>query len=458
VTSGDSELLGKQIAMHTNGKIFPLDASRGIYRVLWNQVGDDIAQIDITTLGHTIENDLSKRDLTIDSLAISLEHVNRKNPPEKWPILDLFGGKKDLLSKTIRAIRPEIYSDDPVRLLRTVRIASETNFSIEPATINYMRWNYNKIQNTSGERIRDEFLKILSGDNLERHLSILSSTGVLESIFPELTEGRDIDQPNEHYWDVYNHNLQCAVMAEYLLDDSRNFSIHPELAYVPYNDVIKDYFQLPSSDKHNRTTILRLAALLHDIGKPKTKQIDSNGKMRFLGHAEVGMELARNALERLRISNRGIETVCHMIKEHLRPSQLAPNGEMPSKKALYRYFRDLEDVAIDTLFLNMADYLAAKGPKINIYDWRVHCNQIRYILDKGSETNVTILNNNLISGHDLISTLGFKPGPHFKKILEYISEAQVEGIVITKNDALNLAKKKYIEYTTLGDIDVETKP
>ena len=457
--SGDAELLSQKLASQTQGQAFPLDASRGIYRVLAHQTDNNTSQIDITTFESNIEVDLSYRDLTIDSLAIPLNEINHEKHPSEWSIIDPFNGKNDLLNKIIRAIKPEIYSDDPVRLLRTIRIASELNFSIEPDTIKFMEWHYNKLQNSPGERIRDEFLKILSGNFLEESIYRLSDIGILGIIFPELQEGRDVVQPKEHYWNVYDHNLQCAFKVDLLLDDSRNIDInkHPELKYVPSNDITKKYFQSECSDSHTRTTILKLAALLHDVGKPKTKQIDSNGKMRFLGHSEIGMELARNALERLRISNRGIETVCTMIKEHLRPSQIAPTGEMPSKRALYRYFRDLEDVAIDTLFLNLADYLAARGPLIDIYDWSVHCDRIRYILEEGSETNNTITNSNLISGHDLINTLGLKPGPYFKKILENISEAQAEGFVKTKEDALSLAKKKYIEYSSVGDTDAETK-
>ena len=142
---------------------------------------------------------------------------------------------------------------------------------------------------------------------------------------------------------------------------------------VPRHEQIGDQFGEEVTDGHTRLTMLKLAGLLHDIAKPATRTVESSGRIRFLGHHSEGAEVAQRILKRLRISGRGVELARLLVQNHLRPGQMAQQGELPTGKAVFRYFRDLGDAAIDTLYLNMADYLAARGPKLSRREWSKYC-------------------------------------------------------------------------------------
>ena len=133
----------------------------------------------------------------------------------------------------------------------------------------------------------------------------------------------------------------------------------------------REYFDRPVSSGSTRRSLLKLAALLHDIAKPQTKAFDENGRMRFLGHPETGAEVVESILERLRFSAKEIKLVTLMVKHHMRPTQLSQDA-MPTSRAIYRYFRDTGDAGIDTLYLSLADHLATRGPGLLPDQWEYH--------------------------------------------------------------------------------------
>ena len=240
-----------------------------------------------------------------------------------------------------------------------------------------------------------------------------------------------------HYWDVWGHSIHAVETAEMVTSGHHNSAIY---SLVPWTQEIESHFNEIITDGHSRSTILKLTALLHDIAKPQTKTTDSTGRTRFLRHSEEGSEIANERLSALRLSRTGIKSVCKMIEEHLRPTNMSYNLDLPTPRAIYRYYRDLEDVAIDTLYLAMADYLAAKGPEIAPDNWAKHAQMIAHILQTGSirpqsDTEPT----RLLTGTDIINELGIQPGPQIGAILEHINESQAAGIIQTKEDALTLA-------------------
>ena len=191
--------------------------------------------------------------------------------------------------------------------------------------------------------------------------------------------------------------------------------------------------------------ILKLTALLHDIAKPATKTLDHTGRARFLGHTNLGASMCEDILKRLRLSGKGIYMVTTMVEQHLRPGQLAQRGQRPTSKAIYRYFRDLGDVAVDTLYLNLADYLAAKGPNLNLKDWYAYCGLISFTLDARYNYSQVKESPKFVNGHDLITLFKQEPGPQFGTILEKIQEAQSTGKINSREEALNYLEKTLSE-------------
>jgi poly(A) polymerase len=188
--------------------------------------------------------------------------------------------------------------------------------------------------------------------------------------------------------------------------------------------------------------LLRFAALLHDVAKPETRTQEPSGRVRFLGHPERGAETAARICRRLRFGNRETQFVSLLVEEHLRPTQLS-QGDLPSKRALYRYFRDLGEAAPACLFLSLADAAAARGPRLEPDRWAGHVAYVAWVLEQGSEPAVgTPKVQRLVDGSTLIAALDIEPGPQVGRLLDAIDEARAAGEVSTPEGAIDLARRR----------------
>jgi poly(A) polymerase len=392
--------------------------------------------IDLAGFYGDIEEDLARRDFTVDALALPLEHW----PDDDWrtQVIDPCHGLQDLSKQCIRAVTSHVFQDDPGRLVRAVRLSSRLRFRLEPDTARLVRESAPQIQRVSPERVRDEFLAILAADGARSQLEVLDRLDLLCRIIPELAATRGVEQPRVHYWDVWGHLMHSVETAELVTKGHQHSAIY---SYVPWTPEMKEHFHQEASDNHTRRTMLKLTALLHDIAKPQTRSQDETGRTRFFGHSELGAEMAADRLAHLRISSRGIAMVAKMVEQHLRPSNMSQDGELPTLRAIYRYFRDLGDVAVDTLYLAMADYLAAKGPEVVPENWANHARMMTYILQVGTQQTRPERPERLVTGHDLMQEFGLEPGPQLGVLLEKINEAQAAGEISNREEALALAKQ-----------------
>ncbi|MDA1189440.1 MAG: HD domain-containing protein, partial [Chloroflexi bacterium] len=438
-TSGRVEESGSALARLFAGTFVVMDAERGIGRVIVSgQAG--IQHIDIVSLGESIESNLARRDFTIDAMAVPLR-IDGEHTAE---IVDLFEGQIDLDAGRIRALNDAVFTEDPVRLLRAVRLAAQLDMQIESGTTGAIKRDVALVVGIAGERVRDELLKLLATARPSSALKLLDELGLLCEIMPELLESKGVDQPAEHHWDVFNHLVESPGQVERVLSVADEPQDEAAVS-VPTFDGIREYFAAPASDGFSRRTMLKFAALLHDVGKPATKTIEDNGRIRFLGHQHVGAETVEEITKRLRFSRKGVEMVSSMVTYHLRPSQMAQPGEMPTARAAYRYFRDVGDVAIDTVYLNMADYLAAKGPELEIEDWQRHCRIIETILESRNNTSSEKESPKLLNGYTLMKAFDIPAGRFLGQMLELVREAQMTGEIHTVEEALELVKAKMEE-------------
>jgi poly(A) polymerase len=178
------------------------------------------------------------------------------------------------------------------------------------------------------------------------------------------------------------------------------------------------------------------------VGKPKTKTVDPDGKTRFLGHDKLGGEIARSILRRLKFSNSGIELVANQIANHLRPSQISNQGQDPTPKAIRKYYNDTSGASIDILYLNLADYIAAKGPNLTRTEWIDHCRRINIIAKSESSYKRDANRAKLLSGHDIMVGLCLNPGPFIGTLIEDTEKARFEGLVSNKEEALELIRDR----------------
>jgi len=268
-------------------------------------------------------------------------------------------------------------------------------------------------------------------------LAYLDDLGLLTVMIPELSQTKGVVQPKEHFWNVFDHSIKTVSAVSYLLrQETWDYVDADTLAVTPWSNELAHHFAQEVSRGSTRASMLKLAALLHDIAKPQTKTIDNNGRIRFLGHAKEGAAMAVNILERLRFSGKEIRLVEAMIEHHLRPLQTRNTG-LPSRHALYRYFHDTGEAGIDILFLSLADHLAARGPQLDLNQWQEHARLVEYILcQRFQQEESVVAPPKLIDGHDLLDTFGLSPGPRIGQLLETVREAQVTGELSTKEEAL----------------------
>jgi poly(A) polymerase len=273
-------------------------------------------------------------------------------------------------------------------------------------------------------------------------LPYLDELGLLTAIFPEMALAKGVGQPKEHFWDVFEHSLKAVVAVDFLLrQGSWEYAGDEVLAAAPWSEVLARHFARPVSGGSTRRSLLKLAALLHDVAKPQTKAVTEDGRTRFLGHDKEGAAVAADILERLRFSGKEVKLVGIMINYHMRPGQMS-QGELPSRRAIYRYFRDSGDAGTDILFLSLADHLATRGPDLSLTGWQEHTRLVEYVLTQHAEQEKLVSPAKLVSGHDLVNVFNMKPGPRMGQLLEAVREAQASGEVATREEALALVRER----------------
>jgi len=448
----DSDALetASNISKQTGGVFVLLDEANRIGRVViedpdtgkhWN--------FDFSSLRGNIEQDLAERDFTVDALAIDLDSIAANKPCfygllrelVDLPVIDPFDGQSDLQRGIIRAVSRRVFIADPARLLRAVRLMAELDFIIDGDTESLIKQYAALASTIAGERVHEEILRLLAVPGSGRLLRDLDDLGILMVLIPELEPARNTTQPKEHHWNVLDHSLNVAVAIEYLLHQgSWLYENEGILSAVPWSPQLDAHFHNEVGYSSTRLSLLKIAAVLHDVSKPDTKTVNEDGKMRFLGHDRQGAEKAVRILERMRFSTREIRLVELYIHYHLRPTQLT-HENLPSRRALYRYFRDTGDAALDVLFLSLADHLATRGPLVEPELWQEHAKLVEYVISQYYNTEELVSPPKLIDGHDLITLFNLKPGPRVGEFLEAAREAQASGEISNREQALDYIRR-----------------
>ncbi|MFH1381816.1 MAG: HD domain-containing protein [Chloroflexota bacterium] len=434
--AADALEVTERVATVLGGRAVLLDKVNKVGRVVLpdepKPTGKGRLEIDFSTFEGTIEPDLLRRDFTIDAMAVDLRQMGQ----ERIQVIDPFHGQMDQQKRIIRAVTATAFVADPVRLLRAVRLAVELGFEIEENTETIIKRDAHLIADVAGERVREELIRLLAVAGAGRFLSYLDDLGLLTALFPELETARGVTQPKEHFWDVLNHSLRAVMAVDFILRRGDwEYADAGALAAVPWGQDLVEHFNQEISCGSRRAALLKLAALLHDVAKPQAKALDADGRVRFLGHPQQGAAITAGILERLRFSSREVKLVESEVRYHLRPGQMSQEG-LPTRRAIYRYFRDAGDAAIDTLFLSLADHLATRGPNFDTERWREHTEMVAYALAERFQEESVVHPPKLVSGDDLINLFSLSPGPKFKEVLEAVREAQAAGEVTTREEAL----------------------
>jgi poly(A) polymerase len=375
----------------------------------------------------TIEEDLCGRDFTINALAVSVRDLIK--PGSGVVIIDPLGGVGDMDRRLIRS-SPGAFTDDPLRLLRAYRFAAQLGYEIEPQTLKDIAANSGLIESSAPERISYECDQIMLSPRAYQAMKGMGTVGLLEHIAPELWSGDGIDQPSFHHENVLQHNLETLnCMEQVCAAPSHYFPDCPEPS--------RSYLQECSN-----LVVLKWAALFHDVGKPavKKRNPEKDNRVTFYNHDAQGARLFLDYATRLKWSKRNRQRVSELIDMHMHPFHLCntrrQDGKL-SRRALLKICRRAGDELPGLFLLAMADSLAGRGPdkpegmEKEVAD--LYCTlDVLY-----QETIRPILQGpKLLTGADLLDTLGLEPGPLFKTILTGVETARVEGIVNSRDDAL----------------------
>ncbi len=438
--AGDSLILGRALAGELGGHFVALDESRGHARIV---LPDGDVTIDLTPVPGTIEDDLRRRDYTIDALGAPLSEV----AAGAVEVIDPTGGFADLEARLLRATSEEALKEDPLRPLRGARIAAQLDFEIETSTREMISRYAAQVAEAAPERQREELMRMLAMPQAGRGIRLLDELGLLSAVLPEMDVTRGVEQPKEHHHDVFGHSIAALEALDTLLADKPPDGEHDGRLWRELWDALDwwdgghEYFREPVVAGTPRRALVKLCGLLHDIGKPATKTFEESGRMRFFGHSDTGAEIAGGLMRRLRFSGREREIVERMIEAHLRPVQMAQD-RAPTKRAVYRYFRATGEAGIDTLFLSLADHLGTVGPNVNWEGFRAHVAVVSHILHLRFADERVTSPPKLVSGDDLMRELGLEPGALLGVLLEAVREAQAAGDVSTPAEALALARRR----------------
>jgi len=440
--------LARQVADALHGGFYPLDRERDTGRVVIIEEGNTRHIMDFASFrGPDLEADLRSRDFTINALAVDVHTL---------AVYDPLGGATDIRGKVLRACSPDAFRDDPVRILRAVRQAASLGFSIEPETRKLVKKAVHLLPRVSAERIRDELAKILEGPQPAASVRALDRLGVLDLILPELAGLKGFEQPAPHVLELWEHTLHVVSYLENILA-----ALSPE--YVP--ETAADLFNgllvmrlgrfrqkfaehldtYPVPDRSLRVSLF-LAALYHDVAKPSCKTVDDRGRVRFIGHDEEGSEMAVESLRALQFSNAEIEQVKKIIRHHMRihfhAHRMLKDGKEPTRRGVYRFFRDAGDAGPDLCLLALADLRATYEQTLSQEQWAAELDVCRIMLENLWEKPAeSILPAPFLNGDDLIQELKVQPGYRVGFLLEKVREAQASGKVDSRAWALKYAQE-----------------
>ena len=448
----------KELARRLHAAVFEVDPELGVWRLVTHQ---EKIQIDLTAYqGANLKEDLCRRDFSFNALAYPVvsrpeiqisprqnttAHLWLKNLQEDL-IVDETNGVQDLRYHLIRLNGSTHFQDDPLRMLRAFRLAAELDFTIVPDTVEQIKKDHALIVHSAGERIKEELDRLLNTSHGYEMISRMDECGLLTSIFPELEAQRTCAEVYYGTGGVLKHTLQVLRRMEYLLD-------HLEEAFPKYCGKLIPFVQ--------NKALYKMAALLHDVAKPITAKVQGD-RLRFFYHEQKGAQMARVILQRLHYSGVDIRMICAMIGEHLRPSNLASNNVLTDRGG-YHFFRDLQEAGIPMLLLCWADYTSyisdeqlnqilphaadrlmtitqAKREE-NVGKTLRHLQVLSVLLNKYFDQPQKVRPTRLITGEDVMRECHILPGPKVGKILETVSEAQVESKITTRAEALAFIKK-----------------
>lgn len=417
VVDEDAKSFSQKVAEFFDGVFIPLDEENKIYRIV---LKDKKNFLDITNpIGGNLEEDIMRRDITINAVAVNIK-------TGEIPSFCEFG-IQDIQNKIIRGIKEENFTDDPLRILRVYRFYANLGFEISPELLNITKKHASLIYKPAKERIEYELMKLFDGEFAAQALLKMDESEILEIIFPFVKELKQVPPNLHHHLDLFNHSIETVNQVQ------KFYEISPK--------EVQEHLKKVDFGGFSRLAHLKLAALMHDIGKFSTWTIEPDtGRHRFIKHEDVGAKLAIPILKKMCFSNKQIDYISYIIKKHMYPTAVVSAPEL-NDKVMMRYVRKSADNAIDTIIIAKADRVSAQGPEITKELVEENITLLDKLLQFYLNTKETLAPlPKLLDGREVMSILNINPSPILGKILNELHEAQISGDILTKDDAVKFIK------------------
>ena len=441
--------LARRAADALGAAFYPLDRERDTGRVIsTDEKGERIVMDFAAFRGADLEGDLRGRDFTANALALDVR---------TQAIHDPLGGAADIRAHLLRACAASAFQDDPLRILRGVRLAAVYSFKIQPETRKMMKQALKRLSTVTAERLRDELFRMLESNQAAAALRVMDMLGALQIVLPELAPLKRLTQPAPHVYDGWEHTMRCLNHLQAILsalapvfDAQKRSDLFTGLLtghLGRYRQQISAALAQPEVNERTPRGLLFFAALYHDAAKPQCGKVQEDGRLRYWGHDEQGALMATDRASRLQLSSREISRVAGIIRHHMRvhfhTKRLYEGGRMPSRRAIYRFFRDTGEMGVDVCLLTLADLRATYEHTLSQDMWQACLDVCRIFLENWWEKPAESIDPPaLLNGDDLMSELGMQPGPQVGILLEALREAQATGRVNDRPAALEFLRER----------------
>ncbi len=416
VLDEDARAFAVELSKFLDATFVPLDEENKIYRLV---MSDKINYIDVTNpIENSLERDLMRRDLTINSIAVNLK---------TFEVIDLCGGITDLQHGVLDCINVQNFEDDPLRLLRVYRFQALYGFELSHQVIEAACKYSDMVVKPAQERITCEIIKLFSGPFAYKALLNMDKTWILEKIFPFVKELKQVPKNTHHHLDLFHHSIETVKQLSGIYANSS-----PE---------IKEHMNRIDFGGASRIAHLKLAAFMHDIGKFSTWTIEEDtGRHRFIKHDDVGAKMTYQLLKRMSFSNKQIDYIASMVKNHIYPSQVVASPEV-NDKVMMRYIRKMSNNSIDNILLAQADRLSARGEAVTDEIVENNINNLNRLMQFYLDVRETLEPlPKLLDGKEVMQILNIPPSPKLGEIMDALHEAQISGDVVDKNMAIEFIK------------------
>ena len=421
VVEDDPRAVAAAVAARSGLPWFALSREWGAYRVVGSPGHLDVAAMR----GGSLAADLAMRDFTVNAMAL---------PVAGGALVDPFGGQGHLEQGRLVAVGRRIFADDPLRLLRAVRLAHTLDLALDPALRELARAEARRLRETAAERVLSEVVLTLAAGRSAAAVGRWANLSLLDVFLPEVTALHGVAQSPFHHLDVYGHTLNTMERLDDLI-------AAPGVYFGRSGELLAARLARPVDGAMPRPVALRLGALLHDVAKPQTRALDDQGRVMFWGHTELGGPVAEGICTRLRCSASATSLVRRVVEQHLDLGFLQHEDPLTPRSAV-RYLWDAAPWEPEVIMVSVADRLATQGPRTEPRHVARHLAVAAELMERWRVRTHVGVPRPPVTGVDLMAELGLDPGPLLGKVVREVALAWESGEIADRSEALSTARSR----------------